>query len=164
MTEQLQRSREWLLLNAVECWLHYYSSHNTPTVEQYKQLQAELHDAYMLTLRKDAVERSETPTEPTPKPTTSTRKRTQASERSSGDLELGASLRDLEGALTAASLVDSTVKEESQADFLGKTNLSGSKSVGPNSLTPKVGQRSLSQHQLRLQLPNDPSGISNGEV
>ena len=50
----MTRSREWLLLNAVECWLHYYSSPNTPTVEQYKQLQSEFHDAYMATLNKDA--------------------------------------------------------------------------------------------------------------
>jgi hypothetical protein len=83
MTEQLQRSREWLLLNAVEAWLHHYSSPNTPTVEQYKQLQAEFHDAYMQTLHKDAVERSETPTEPTPKSTTSTRKRTKNDSQSS---------------------------------------------------------------------------------
>ena len=59
----MTRSREWLLLNAVECWLHYYSSPNTPTVEQYKQLQAELHDAYTLTQSKDA----EQPTPPAPK-------------------------------------------------------------------------------------------------
>ena len=59
----MTRSREWLLLNAVECWLHYYSTPNTPTVEQYKQLQAELHDAYMLTQSKDA----EQPTPPAPK-------------------------------------------------------------------------------------------------
>ena len=58
----MTRSREWLLLNAVECWLHYYSSPNTPTVEQYKQLRDEFHDAYMATLSKDAAE-------PEPKPT-----------------------------------------------------------------------------------------------
>jgi len=57
----MTRSREWLLLNAVECWLHYYSSPNTPTVEQYKQLQAEFHDAYMATLKE--------PEEQEPKPT-----------------------------------------------------------------------------------------------
>ena len=86
----MTRSREWLLLNAVECWLHHYSSPNTPTVEQYKQLQAEFHDAYMQTLHsepasclKDAVERSETPTEPTPKSTTSPRKRTKNDSQSS---------------------------------------------------------------------------------
>ena len=82
-TEQLQHSREWLLLNAVECWLHYYSSPNTPTVEQYKQLQAEFHDAYMQSLHsepasclKDAVE----PTQPEPK---QPRKRTKNDSQSS---------------------------------------------------------------------------------
>jgi len=50
------RSREWLLLNAVESWLHHYSSPNTPTVEQYKQLRDEFHDAYMVTISKDAAE------------------------------------------------------------------------------------------------------------
>ena len=69
----MTRSREWLLLNAVECWLHYYSSPNTPTVEQYKQLQAEFHDAYMVTLNKDAEE-------PAPK---SPRKRTRNASQSS---------------------------------------------------------------------------------
>ena len=71
----MTRSREWLLLNAVEGWLHYYSKPNTPTVEQYKQLQAELHDAYMLTLNKDAEE----PTPPAPK---SPRKRTRNASQS----------------------------------------------------------------------------------
>jgi len=79
----MTRSREWLLLNAVECWLHYYSSPNTPTVEQYKQLQAEFHDAYMATLNKDAVERSETPVEPTPPALKSPRKRTNNASQSS---------------------------------------------------------------------------------
>ena len=50
----MTRSREWLLLNAVESWLHHYSSPNTPTVEQYKQLRDEFHDAYMATISKDA--------------------------------------------------------------------------------------------------------------
>ena len=72
----MTRSREWLLLNAVECWLHYYSSPSTPTVEQYKQLQSELHDAYMLTQNKDA----EKPTPPAPK---SPRKRTRNASQSS---------------------------------------------------------------------------------
>jgi len=76
MTEQLQRSREWLLYNAVEAWLHHYSLPNTPTVEQYKQLRDEFHDAYMQTLHKDAPE-------PTPKSTTSTRKRTRNASQSS---------------------------------------------------------------------------------
>ena len=50
----MTRTREWLLLNAVESWLHHYSSPNTPTVEQYKQLRDEFHDAYMATISKDA--------------------------------------------------------------------------------------------------------------
>lgn len=35
------KSKEWLILNACECWLHYYSTPNTPTVEQYKELRNE---------------------------------------------------------------------------------------------------------------------------
>ena len=59
------RSREWLLFNAVESWLHHYEqAGNRETVHQYKQLQSEFHDAYMATLNKDAE-----PTEPEPKPT-----------------------------------------------------------------------------------------------
>jgi hypothetical protein len=79
MTETLTRSREWLLLNAVEAWLHNYESvGNVATVEQYKLLRNEFHDAYMQTLGMDVVEHSETPVEPTPTVTptrtTSTRK------------------------------------------------------------------------------------------
>ena len=59
----MTRSREWLLLNAVESWLYHYQS-DSSTSEQYKQLRDELHDAYMQTLNKDAE-----PTEPEPKPT-----------------------------------------------------------------------------------------------
>jgi len=84
MTEQLLRSREWLLLNAVEAWLHHYENAGTPTVAQYKQLRDEFHDAYMLTLHsepasclKDAPE--ETIEEPTPSP----RKRTKNASQSS---------------------------------------------------------------------------------
>ena len=51
---ELTRSREWLLLNAVEAWLHHYANSGAPTVAQYKQLQAEFHDAYMQSLSKDA--------------------------------------------------------------------------------------------------------------
>lgn len=68
----MTRSREWLLLNAVEAWLYHYQS-DSPTSEQYKQLQAEFHDAYMATLNKDA---------DTPAPT-STRKRTKNVSQSS---------------------------------------------------------------------------------
>ena len=70
----MTRSREWLLLNAVESWLHHYSSPNTPTVEQYKQLRDEFHDAYMATLNKDA---EDTPTPKQP------RKRTNNASQSS---------------------------------------------------------------------------------
>ena len=77
----MTRSREWLLLNAVDAWLYHYGSFNTPMVEQYKQLHDELHDAYMATLNKDAVERSETPEDkPAPK---SPRKRTTNASQSS---------------------------------------------------------------------------------
>ena len=62
------KSKEWLILNAVECWLHYYGTPNTPTVEQYK----ELRDEYQQLL-KDA----ETPP---PKPT-----RKRSSTKSSDD-------------------------------------------------------------------------------
>ena len=75
MTEQLLRSREWLLLNAVEAWLHHYGNVDTPTVAQYKELQVEFHDAYMLTLNKDAPE-------PTSQPVTSPRKRTKNASQS----------------------------------------------------------------------------------
>ena len=74
MTEQLQRSREWLLLNAVEAWLHHYKDAGTPTVAQYKELQKEFHDAYMATITVDLelppIEEEE------PTPTRTTRKRT----------------------------------------------------------------------------------------
>ena len=72
----MTRSREWLLLNAVESWLyHYEQAGNADTVQLYKQLQSELHDAYMQTLNKDAE-----PTSPTPK---SPRKRTRNGSQSS---------------------------------------------------------------------------------
>ena len=61
----MTRSREWLLLNAVESWLYHYQS-DSPTSEQYKQLRDELHAAYTATLSKDAA-----PVEP--KPTTKRR-------------------------------------------------------------------------------------------
>ena len=69
MTEQQLQSREWLLLNAVEAWLHHYGNVDTPVVTQYKELQVEFHDAYMLTLHKDVV----VDEEPTPTPTPRTR-------------------------------------------------------------------------------------------
>lgn len=57
-----EHSREWLLLNAVESWLHHYGNVGTPTVAEYKQLRDEFFDAYAATISKDAEE-------PTPKPT-----------------------------------------------------------------------------------------------
>jgi hypothetical protein len=60
------RSREWLLLNAVEAWLHHYSNPPSETVEQYKKLRDEFHDTFMASIQtKDA-------------PTKPTRKRTNA--------------------------------------------------------------------------------------
>jgi hypothetical protein len=66
----MTKSREWLLLNAVECWLHYYSQPASSTVDAYKQLREELLAAYEGSLSiKDA--------EDTPPPTKSPRKRTR---------------------------------------------------------------------------------------
>ena len=79
MTETLTRSREWLLLNAVESWLYHYENVGTPTtIEQYKQMRDELHDTYMLTLRKDAEEIVE---DEAPEPTRTTRKRSTTSKQ-----------------------------------------------------------------------------------
>ena len=68
-----EHSREWLLLNAVESWLHHYGNVGTPTVAEYKQLRDEFFDAYAATISKDAEE-------PTPK---SPRKRTRNASQSS---------------------------------------------------------------------------------
>jgi hypothetical protein len=79
MTETLTRSREWLLLNAVEAWLHNYESvGNVATVEQYKLLRNEFHDAYMQTLGMDAVQPVE---DEAPEPTRTTRKRSTTSKQ-----------------------------------------------------------------------------------
>ena len=51
-----EHSREWLLLNAVESWLHHYGNVGTPTVAEYKQLRDEFFDAYAATISKDAEE------------------------------------------------------------------------------------------------------------
>lgn len=77
MTEQLLRSREWLLLNAVEAWLHHYGNVDTPTLAQYKELQVEFHDAYMLTLNKDADD--DTPTVKSPRKRTTNGSHSQPS-------------------------------------------------------------------------------------
>jgi len=71
----MTRTREWLLLNAVETWLHHYGTSGTPsTIEQYKELQKEFHDAYMATITVDL----ELPPVEDEEPTTTrtTRKRT----------------------------------------------------------------------------------------
>ena len=69
----MTRTREWLLYNAVEAWLHHYSEPPTETVAQYKQLREELHNTFIASIEiKDA----ETKPDP-PKPRT-TRKRTNA--------------------------------------------------------------------------------------
>jgi hypothetical protein len=72
----MTRSREWLLLNAVESWLHHYEqAGNHETVQLYKQLRDEFHDAYMATISKDVAT-------PTPKPS---RKRTRNASQSSAE-------------------------------------------------------------------------------
>jgi len=83
MTEQLQRSREWLLLNAVEAWLHHYESAGTPTVAQYKELQQEFHDAYMQTLHSEPASCFKDAEEIVEEPTPSPRKRTKNVSQSS---------------------------------------------------------------------------------
>ena len=51
----MTRTREWLLFNAVEAWLHHYSKPPSETVAQYKKLRDELHDVYMASIQtKDA--------------------------------------------------------------------------------------------------------------
>ena len=71
----MTRTREWLLLNAVETWLHHYGESGTPsTIEQYKELQKEFHDAYMATITVDLELPPVKDEEPTP--TRTTRKRT----------------------------------------------------------------------------------------
>jgi len=67
----MTRTREWLLLNAVEAWLHHYSSPPSETVEQYKKLRDEFHDTYIKTL-----ERKDPGDDPPPEPKRTTRKRT----------------------------------------------------------------------------------------
>ena len=71
----MTKTREWLLLNAVESWLYHYERNGThETVAQYKKLRDELHDTFIKTLEsKDAGDDPKS----TPKPRT-TRKRTNA--------------------------------------------------------------------------------------
>ena len=66
------RTREWLLYNAVEAWLHYYSEPPTETVSQYKELRDELRNTFMASIEiKDA----ETKPDP-PKPRTTRKRKT----------------------------------------------------------------------------------------
>ena len=62
----MTKTREWLLLNAVESWLYHYERNGThETVEQYKKLRDEFHDTFMASIQsKDA------PTDDPPKRTT----------------------------------------------------------------------------------------------
>jgi RIO-like serine/threonine protein kinase len=58
----MTRTREWLLLNAVEAWLHHYSNPPSETVEQYKKLRDEFHDTFMASIQpKDADTQPDTP-------------------------------------------------------------------------------------------------------
>ena len=69
----MTRTREWLLLNAVEAWLHHYSKPPSETVSQYKQLRDELHDTFIASIQPKDAE-----TEPDPPKPRTTRKRTNA--------------------------------------------------------------------------------------
>ena len=63
----MTETREWLLLNAVECWLHHYSNVGKFT-DDYIKLRDELRQAVKetdtFTDNKDA---AETPLKPTPR-------------------------------------------------------------------------------------------------
>ena len=69
----MTRTREWLLYNAVEAWLHHYSEPPTETVSQYKELRDELHDTFIASIQTKDAE-----TEPDPPKPRTTRKRTNA--------------------------------------------------------------------------------------
>jgi hypothetical protein len=69
----MTRSRDWLLLNAVESWLYHYQNAPAERFNQYQQLRDELYNTYINSRDiKDAEEEK-----PAPKPRT-TRKRTNA--------------------------------------------------------------------------------------
>jgi len=75
----MTRTREWLLLNAVEAWLHHYSSPPSETVEQYKKLRDEFHDTFMASIQiKDAEPEPDPPKRTTRKRTTNANKATKA--------------------------------------------------------------------------------------
>ena len=71
------RSREWLLLNAVEAWLHHYSYPPSETVEQYKKLRDEFHDTFMASIQDKDAPTEEPPPSTTRKRTTNANKTTK---------------------------------------------------------------------------------------
>ena len=65
----MTKSREWLLLNAVEAWLgNYKDVANPDTVKQYELLQSEFYEVYMATLVEKAND-EDVVDEPKPTPT-----------------------------------------------------------------------------------------------
>lgn len=62
----MQKTTDWLLLNAVECWLHYCSNTTEYTEDYYK-----LRDEYRVLVNKDTAPVAED--ERTPSRTTRTR-------------------------------------------------------------------------------------------
>ena len=73
----MTRSREWLLLKAVEAWLHHYSSPPSETVEQYKKLRDEFHDTFMASIQDKDAPTEEPPPSTTRKRTTNANKTTK---------------------------------------------------------------------------------------
>jgi hypothetical protein len=70
----MTRTREWLLYNAVESWLHYYEDRgNYETVQQYKKLRDELHNTFIA-----SIETKDAEPEPDPPKPRTTRKRSNA--------------------------------------------------------------------------------------
>jgi len=67
----MNESREWLLLNAVECWLHHYTN-----VGKYTDEYIKLRDEFRLKVKEadEAEDLKDAPIETSPKRTT--RKRT----------------------------------------------------------------------------------------
>ena len=63
----MTKSKEWLIFNAVQCWLHYCSTTTEYTEEYYK-----LRDEYLALLEKEpeVEELKDAPTDEPPKPTT----------------------------------------------------------------------------------------------
>ena len=71
----MTETREWLLLNAVECWLHHYSNVGKFT-DDYIKLRDELRIAVKQT---DTFTDNKDAAEPTPKPTTPRKRTSKAS-------------------------------------------------------------------------------------